>query len=95
VVGTDQVQVSSSDGLVWDQPTQGPADYWVNDIVWSGSKLMALGLTNTLYTSSDGVSWSSEEVVPSGWGRDLFSVAAGNGSLVVTGSRGIVLTKAL
>lgn len=73
--------LTSSDGLNW-QLLDWQFDSQLIDIVWDGSKYIAVGTAGNVYTSPDGTTWTKEN---SGTTGPLTSVALGQNQLVAVG----------
>jgi photosystem II stability/assembly factor-like uncharacterized protein len=80
------VYVDAGDG--WLQQTSGTTKN-LEAVAYGAGLFVAVGLSNTIITSNDGVNWTSASV--SGSTQDLNSVAYGDGAFVAVGSSGIVL----
>jgi len=80
---------TSADGVSWE-PRQAGVNI-LNDIIWTGSQFMAVG-GNRFCESSDGLTWTSEEV---GTGFLLTGVAkeSGGSRVVVVGSDGTIRSR--
>jgi hypothetical protein len=56
------VVVSQNGGLDWEQLTNFPVeDVVIEDVIWDGSRFVAIGGKSNLYTSIDGLDWSTVE----------------------------------
>lgn len=84
------IYATSPDGMNW---TTGSFPVGVRVIALSGSQLVAVGdeanppYRNYVLTSSDGVTWTSQETISGGYS----GIAADGGRLVVVGSGGRIL----
>jgi hypothetical protein len=104
-VGTNgQVLVADSTaatGVAWATPVSGSitwtprqgrqSNFAINQIAYNGSNLyVAIAASGGLFTSPDGVTWTSRT---SGFGSNgIFAVAFGNGTWVIGGANGTMAT---
>jgi hypothetical protein len=77
--------------IKWTNRLSPASTYRFNEIAYNGSNLyVAVGNNGTLYSSSDGITWTSRT---SGFGTTaIFTVAYGNGLFVAAGNSGILTT---
>ena len=78
--------------LQWNWTRQlGPLPYVLNDVVWNGTRFVAVGDEGKVLTSSDGTDWVERH---SGVDADLEAVAYYESDIVAAGSDGTVLLSA-
>jgi hypothetical protein len=92
---------STATGLKWATPAAGALSFtrrlsanstwYFNSIAYNGTNLyVAAGQTGNLYTSPDGITWTSRT---SGFGsNNIFKVSYGNGLWVAVGGNGTITT---
>jgi MYXO-CTERM domain-containing protein len=76
-------------GAGWLPQTSGTTNN-LDAVIFGAGLFVAVGSSNTIITSNDGVNWTSASVT--GTTQNLNSVAYGNGVFVAAGSNGIVFT---
>ena len=79
---------TSSDGAEWSLPTLPDPLNNINSLAWSGSVVVAVGDSGSVYTSSNGTDWTSRT---SGVSVELTKVEWLNNQLVAVGENGTVL----
>ena len=81
----------ASAGTTWTNRLLTTTGSKINQIAYNGSNLyVAVGNTGTMYTSPDGITWTSRT---SGFGaQHIYDVAYGNGLWVAVGSNGVLTT---
>lgn len=76
VVGNSgEIQTSDDNGESWTSRTSGTANA-LQDIVWLGGVFMAVGVSATLLTSPDGITWTSRTPA-GGYSGNFYGVAVG------------------
>ncbi|HKP97917.1 MAG TPA: hypothetical protein VJ385_19430 [Fibrobacteria bacterium] len=85
------VIVTSPDGATWTPRNSGisGADKLLDDVVWTGGKLVAAGYPGLIVTSPDGETWTARE---SGTVQTLSSLAWTGTQVVAVGDTGTILT---
>lgn len=83
--------LTSPDGVTWTLRTAGPEIFTLFDIIWAGSKFVAVGFGGDILTSPDGVVWTYQASHPVdmltgvAWsGTQLVSVGFLNGGAILT-----------
>lgn len=76
----------SPDGVDWSEHSLD-ASVIFNDIIWTGSKYMAVG--SSFYTSTDGVNWKENSFVSGGWANSL---ALDDSQFIAVGLNGLLLS---
>jgi photosystem II stability/assembly factor-like uncharacterized protein len=94
VIGSASGVYTSTDGIKW---TRQYWDFWggaLNDIVWTGSRFVAVGMAGTILASKAD-SQTVFTIIYSGCQKDLYGITntSGNG-LVAVGTEGAILTSA-
>jgi hypothetical protein len=79
---------SSADGVSWTH-SGVVAPQALLDIVWSGSRFVAVGYTGTIITSPDGLAWTVHAAATT---EDLVAVIWAGTQFVVGGRKGAILT---
>ena len=72
--GATTVNLTSPDGVTWTQRTTLTSSAW-EDVVWNGTKFVAVNTTGAINYSNDGINWSAGTAVPGS--------GSGNANLVV------------
>src|SRR5947209_7673303 len=76
--GMHGLRMTSKDGLRWENKVEGEVGEHLNEVVWTGTEFVAVGVEVT-YKSADGVRWTRHptEVRPAraGYGNGVFLCA--------------------
>ncbi len=71
----------------WQYPK--PTGFHLYDAAWTGSLLVVVGDSGSIFTSPDGTVWSPRE---SGTGNPLYHITRGDSLLVAVGGNGVIVT---
>jgi len=77
------VILTSPDGVNWARTAPPPITSTFTDVVWTGSRFVAVGVAGAVATSTDGISWA-EQI--SGYPENLVAATWGGGRIVAIGS---------
>jgi hypothetical protein len=90
--GGDQyaVQTSTDSGVTW---TQYRISFGIYNLLWDGSKWVALASDNVIYTTTDFVTWTAAGVCgDKAGGLDMTCIAYYSGTYVAVGNYGVIQT---
>jgi hypothetical protein len=85
-VGGNGLLQTSADGLTWTTRPTGPAEEDFSDVVWTGTRWVAVG-TYRIFSSEDGITWTEQHSV---YPQFLRKLAWTGSQAVVTSSTGIL-----
>jgi hypothetical protein len=81
--------IISGDGLNWKQPSAPPSpSFSFECATWNGSKFLAGGLSNKIYESADGETWTLNHTHSLGYAESMITVS---GTTYVVGGNGFIL----
>ena len=87
-----QINWTSPDGITWTK-IAGPffvgSQYGLRGVTWTGSRLLAVGYSDSVLSSTDGISWTGQSC---GTSRVLNSIALFGSRIIAAGDGGIIVT---
>lgn len=87
--GTDEI-LRSPDGEIWVDGHTGGTKFGFRDIIWDGTRFIAVGQCGKILLSSDGRSWQSADTNVEEY-KDLHSIVYNGQQYVAVGDYGVIL----